>query len=43
MSLKWNNVTKMSEPNPGVDIRAPGFGDTETVEWLDPSNVRFLF
>lgn len=27
---------------PGVDVRVPGFNETETVEWLDPSKVRVL-
>ena len=35
--LQFNNVTQKSEPIPNVTTRVPGFGSTETVEWLDSS------
>ncbi|KAI1722437.1 lecithin:cholesterol acyltransferase domain-containing protein [Ditylenchus destructor] len=37
MRLLFNNRTNLSENNEGVDIRVPGFGNTDTVEWLDAS------
>uniref|UniRef100_A0AC35FU39 Uncharacterized protein n=1 Tax=Panagrolaimus sp. PS1159 TaxID=55785 RepID=A0AC35FU39_9BILA len=39
MRLVFNETTKRSEHAPGVDIRIPGFGGTESVEWLDPSRA----
>lgn len=41
--LKFNNVTMMSENNDGVDIEVPGFGETDTVEWLDASKWSVSF
>jgi len=37
MKLVFNNQTKRSEDSPGVDIKVPNFGGTDSVEWLDPS------
>lgn len=37
--LIYNNVTRKTYNSPGVDIRVPGFGGSETVEWLDPSHA----
>lgn len=39
MRLVYNNETRTTTNSPGVDIRIPGFGNTTTVEWLDPSKV----
>lgn len=39
MRLEYNNVTRKTTNSPGVDIRIPGFGNTSTVEWLDPSQL----
>lgn len=37
--LTFNNVTNRTENSPGVDIRVVGFGNSSTVEYLDPSRV----
>ncbi|KAK4878912.1 hypothetical protein RN001_007058 [Aquatica leii] len=39
VKLTYDNVTRKTSNAEGVDIRVPGFGDTETVEWLDPSHA----
>ncbi|GFS91955.1 phospholipase A2 group XV [Nephila pilipes] len=36
MSLVYNNQTRKTTNYPGVDIRVPGFGDTSTLEIIDP-------
>ncbi|XP_017778918.1 PREDICTED: group XV phospholipase A2-like [Nicrophorus vespilloides] len=39
IKLVYNNVTRKTENMPGVETRVPGFGGSETVEWLDPSHA----
>jgi lysophospholipase-3 len=36
VKLNYNNETRKTSNQPGVDIIVPGFGDPATVEWLDP-------
>lgn len=35
--LFYDNVTRTTSNNDGVDLRIPGFGDPFYVEWIDPS------
>ncbi|XP_013781387.1 group XV phospholipase A2-like [Limulus polyphemus] len=37
--LVYDNHTRTTTNSPGVDINVPGFGNTTSVEWLDPSHV----
>jgi len=41
MMLKYDNVTHKTSNVDGVDIRVPGFGDTDTVSYLDPSKWKW--
>eukprot|EP00092_Neocalanus_flemingeri_P030300 GFUD01032893.1.p1 GENE.GFUD01032893.1~~GFUD01032893.1.p1 ORF type:complete len:428 (+),score=114.78 GFUD01032893.1:54-1337(+) len=41
VKLKYDNVTHKTSNNDGVEVRIPGFGNTTTVEWLDPSQRFF--
>lgn len=41
MKLLYNNVSRVTFNTPGVEIRQPGFGNTSTVEWLDPVHPVF--
>ncbi|XP_032529637.2 phospholipase A2 group XV-like [Danaus plexippus] len=36
--LEYNNVTRKTNNPQGVEIRVPGWGNPEPVEWLDPSH-----
>lgn len=38
MKLEYDNVTRTTKNAPGVQTRIPGFGNSSTVEWLDPSH-----
>uniref|UniRef100_A0A4W3J3W2 Phospholipase A2, group XV n=1 Tax=Callorhinchus milii TaxID=7868 RepID=A0A4W3J3W2_CALMI len=38
--LIYNATTKTTKSPPGVDVRAPGFGKTYSLEFLDPSKRR---
>lgn len=39
IKLTYDNKTRTTKNPDGVDIRVPGWGGTETVEWLDPSHA----
>ncbi|XP_076245161.1 lysosomal phospholipase A and acyltransferase [Calliopsis andreniformis] len=39
MKLIYNNVTRTTKNQDGVDIRIPGWGDPFVVEYLDPSKA----
>ncbi|KAK7861832.1 hypothetical protein R5R35_000592 [Gryllus longicercus] len=39
IKLVYDNKTRKTYNSDGVDIRIPGFGNTSTVEWLDPSQA----
>ncbi|XP_071449019.1 lysosomal phospholipase A and acyltransferase-like isoform X2 [Hetaerina americana] len=39
MKLIYDEKTRTTSNSPGVDITVPGFGNTSTVEWLDPSQA----
>lgn len=39
MKLVYDNVTRTTSNSKGVEIRIPGFGDTTSIEWLDPSEA----
>lgn len=39
--LQYDNTTRRTSNQPGVDIRQPGFGNTSTVEWLDSSQMGY--
>jgi len=41
MKLKYDPKTRKSSDNDGIKIRIPGFGNSSTVEWLDPSMRSF--
>ncbi len=37
IKLVYDNVTHTTRNNDGVDVRVPGFGNSSSVEYLDPS------
>lgn len=37
MKMVYDTKTRRSSDNFGVETRIPGFGNTSTVEYLDPS------
>lgn len=39
MRLEYDNTTRTTRNSPGVETRIPGFGNSSTVEWLDPSRT----
>lgn len=39
VKLNYNNETRKTSDQPGVEVRVPGWGSSETVEWLDPSHA----
>lgn len=39
MKLIYDNHTRTTHDNDGVHIRIPGFGNTTTVEYVDPSRL----
>lgn len=39
MKLIYDNVSRTTHNNEGVDIQVPGFGDTNSVEYVDPSHL----
>lgn len=39
MKLTYDNITRSTRNSPGVDIKVPGWGRTETLEWIDTTPV----
>ncbi|KAG1693156.1 Group XV phospholipase A2 [Nymphon striatum] len=39
MKLRYDNVTRRTYDADGVHITAPGFGDTKTIEYIDPHQI----
>lgn len=39
MRLVYNMTTRTTSNSPGVDIRIPGWGNTTSIEYVDPSRV----
>lgn len=39
LKLNYDNVTRTTSNQPGVDIRIPGWGDSFVVEYIDPSKA----
>lgn len=43
VKLYYDNDTRKTSNSPGVETRVPGWGDSETVMWLDPSHAVSIF
>ncbi|XP_002739024.1 lysosomal phospholipase A and acyltransferase-like [Saccoglossus kowalevskii] len=41
IKLTYNNKTRRTTNQIGVDVKIPHFGNTSSVEWLDPSKVSY--
>lgn len=39
VKLNYDNVTRKTYNQPGVQIRIPGWGSSEVVEWIDPTHA----
>jgi lysophospholipase III len=39
VKLNYDNVTRTTSNQEGVETRIPGWGTSEVVEWLDPSHA----
>lgn len=39
MRLVYNNETRTTSNSPGVSVRIPAFGNSTSVEWIDPSRA----
>lgn len=39
MKLIYDKVTRKTVSPPGVEIKVPGWGQTETIEWIDTTPV----
>lgn len=39
VKLYYDNDTRLTSNSAGVETRVPGWGDSETVMWLDPSHA----
>lgn len=39
VQLIYDNVTRTTSNAPGVEIQVPGWGNSEAVEWLDPTHA----
>lgn len=38
VKLYYDEITRTTHNSPGVEIRVPGWGDPEVVEWIDPTH-----
>ncbi|XP_011207799.1 phospholipase A2 group XV [Bactrocera dorsalis] len=38
VKLYYDEITRTTHNTPGVEIRVPGWGDPEVVEWIDPTH-----
>ncbi|XP_036329433.1 phospholipase A2 group XV-like [Rhagoletis pomonella] len=38
IKLYYDKATRTTHNSPGVDIRVPGWGDPDVVEWIDPTH-----